>query len=194
MSGPTHTITQRQAALKAAPYASTEYSIISGVRKGTILSRDPDAVAFVQELGKPGGNPMCKDDYIMVTNFDYYCRFRAKRKPTSIARDCGTHRDLVRTRPSLRSSQRACGPGHDIREWFDPTGSKGIGHPRRIEAQKLLNSTSDLTPEFLFSVIDAPGVFADTIFQAVMNVETGLWNVSQPSKAAAVMTAHAAVE
>ena len=77
------------------------------------------------------------------------------------------------------------------REWFDPTGSKGIGHPRRIEAQKLLNGTSELTPEFLFSVIDAPGVFADTIFQAVMNVETGLWNVSQPSTKA---TAHAAIE
>ena len=46
---------------------------------------------------------------------------------------------------------------HDVREWFDPTGSKGIGHPRRIEAQKLLNSTANLTPEFLFSVIDAPG-------------------------------------
>ena len=60
------------AALKAAPYASTEYSIISGVRKGTILSRDPDSVAFVQELGKPGGNPMCEDDYIIITNFDYY--------------------------------------------------------------------------------------------------------------------------
>jgi hypothetical protein len=37
-----------------------------------------------------------------------------------------------------------------------------------------------LTGEFLFNVINAKGVIADTIFQAVMNVELGLWNVSQP--------------
>ena len=57
-----------------------------------------------------------------------------------------------------------------------------IGHPRRVAAQALLNSTTEggLTPEFLFETINAPGVLADTIFQAIINVETGLWNVSQP--------------
>ena len=46
----------------------------------------------------------------------------------------------------------------------------------------LLNATAPgtLTPEYLFDVINAKGVIADTIFQAVMNVELGTWNVSQP--------------
>lgn len=53
-------------------------------------------------------------------------------------------------------------------------------HPRRIAAQEVLNATEVLTPEALFNTINHKGVLADTIFQAVMNVETGLWNVSQP--------------
>jgi len=74
----------------------------------------------------------------------------------------------------------------DVREYFDPTGTKpgGIFHPRRVLAQNILNATLDagnaLTPEVLFSTINAPGVLADTIFQAVINVEKGIWNVSQP--------------
>lgn len=129
------------AAIKAAPYVSTEYAIVSGVRKGTIISRDPDRVAYVQTLGKKNFEE--RDDYIIMTNFDFFF--------------------------------------HDFREYFDPTGGK-IGYPRRIAAQKLLNSTVEgkLTPEFLYSTIDAKGVLADTIFQAVMNVEKGLWNVTQP--------------
>jgi len=53
-------------------------------------------------------------------------------------------------------------------------------HPRRIAAQEILNATTVLTPEALFDTINHKGVIADTIFQAIMNVETGLWNVSQP--------------
>ena len=64
-----------------------------------------------------------------------------------------------------------------MREFLDPTGGK-ILHPRRVAAQKLLNATSSLTPENLFATINAPGVIADTIFQAVMSVETSYWNVS----------------
>ena len=44
------------AALQTAPYASTEYATISGVRKGTVLSRNPDGVAHAQALGGAGGN------------------------------------------------------------------------------------------------------------------------------------------
>merc|ERR550537_1154672 len=42
-------------AFSTLPYASTEYNIISGVQKGTILARDPNGVYHVQELG-PGKN------------------------------------------------------------------------------------------------------------------------------------------
>ena len=68
---------------------------------------------------------------------------------------------------------------HDIREWFDPTGGK-IGQPRRIAAQKLLNETGALTPQRLSATISAKGVIADTVFQAIMNVEKDLWNVTIP--------------
>lgn len=127
------------AAIAAADYVSTEYAIVSGVKKGTILSRDPDGVAHVQTLGQT--NMEQRDDYIIITNFDFFW--------------------------------------HDIREWFDPTGGK-IGHPRRIAAQAVLNASAVLTPEVLFNAINHKGVIADTIFQALINVELGLWNVSQP--------------
>mmetsp|Transcript_4246 Transcript_4246/g.13321 ORF Transcript_4246/g.13321 Transcript_4246/m.13321 type:complete len:405 (+) Transcript_4246:137-1351(+) len=72
----------------------------------------------------------------------------------------------------------------DVREWFDPTGGK-IGHPRRIAAQKLLNATlaagEPLTPAVLNATINADGVLADTIFQAVANVEKGVWDVAKPA-------------
>lgn len=61
----------------------------------------------------------------------------------------------------------------------DPTGGEVL-HPRRLAAQALLNTSAHQTPEKLFSVLNAKGVLADTIFQAVISVETGLWNVSQP--------------
>jgi hypothetical protein len=66
-----------------------------------------------------------------------------------------------------------------IREYFDPTGGE-VGHPRRVAAQEFLNASAVLTPEVLFEAINHKGVIADTIFQAVMSIETGLWNVSQP--------------
>ena len=126
---------------------------MSGVRKGTILSRNPSGVAHVQVLG--GDNYRERGDYILVTNFDFFW--------------------------------------HDLREWFDPTGGYGIGHPRRVEAQKLLNATKEgsLTSEYLYEVISSKGVFASgpdqsdgTIFQAIINVEKSLWNVSVPTQSA----------
>jgi len=113
---------------------------VSGVKKGTILARNPDGVAKALVLGQ--SNFECRDDYIIITNFDFFY--------------------------------------YDIREWFDPTGGK-IGRPRRIVAQRILNATQVLTPEVLFDVINTVGVIAtDTIFQAIINVEKGLWNVSLP--------------
>lgn len=68
---------------------------------------------------------------------------------------------------------------HDLREYLDPTGGH-ILNPRRIVAQRLLNASAALTPEVLYETINAKGVLADTVFQAIMNVQTGLWNTSQP--------------
>lgn len=48
-------------AIKAVPYASTEYAIVSGVRKGTIISRNPNGVAYEQVLGQPNVDE--RDDY-----------------------------------------------------------------------------------------------------------------------------------
>lgn len=132
-------------ALSTAPIVATYYNIVGGARKGTILARSPDDVEYKMTLGQP--NYENRDDYIIMTNFDYFWG--------------------------------------DVREWFDPTGGHGIGHPRRIEAQRILNKTSVLTPEVLFSTINDVGVRApETIFQAIMNVETGLWNVSLPDMSA----------
>lgn len=39
--------------------------------------------------------------------------------------------------------------------------------------------------EVLFSTINAEGVIADTVFQAIMSVEKDLWNVSKPDLDAA---------
>jgi len=129
------------AAIAAAKYVSTEYAIVSGVKKGTILARDPESVAHTQTLGEKNFDE--RDDYIIITNFDFFF--------------------------------------HDIREMFDPTGWTGkIKSPRRVEAQKMLNAVDVLTPEYLFETINAPGVIADTIFQSIISVAKGLWNVSQP--------------
>ena len=128
-------------AIALVPLVSTEYSIISGVQKGVIISRNPDSVVYNQTLGLP--NVEERIDYIIMTNFDFFF--------------------------------------HDFREWLDPSAGQ-FGHPRRIAAQKLLNQTKigQLTPEYLFEVINSKGVFADTIFQAIMGVESNLWNVSSP--------------
>lgn len=70
---------------------------------------------------------------------------------------------------------------HDIREQFDPTAGGGFKKPTRREAaQKILNSSTALTPQVLFDTINAEYVLADTVFQAIINVELGLWNISQP--------------
>merc|ERR1712195_124331 len=73
-------------------------------------------------------------------------------------------------------------PWHDIKEWFDPTSIKGLGHSRRLDAQKILDNSDVLTPELLFSVLNNDGVMAkDTIFQAIINVEKDLYNTSLPA-------------
>merc|ERR1719424_447301 len=53
-----------------AKYITTQYVIMAGAKKGTILARDPDGVAHRMVLGQE--NYDCRDDYIIVTNFDYY--------------------------------------------------------------------------------------------------------------------------
>ena len=58
------------------------------------------------------------------------------------------------------------------------------GHPTRREAaQEILNASlpTGLTQDLLFETINAQGVIADTVFQAIINVEKGIWNVSQPN-------------
>mmetsp|Transcript_35644 Transcript_35644/g.109302 ORF Transcript_35644/g.109302 Transcript_35644/m.109302 type:complete len:424 (-) Transcript_35644:84-1355(-) len=133
--------------LTSSPYASTEYAVISGVRKGTILARNPDGVAHTQTLGRH--NYLQPPEYILVTNFDFFF--------------------------------------HDVRELFDPTGGHILGTPRRVAAQRILNATlqagGNLTGELLFDTLNAKDVLADTIFQAIINVERDLWNVSIPDPA-----------
>ncbi len=58
------------------------------------------------------------------------------------------------------------------------------GHPTRREvAQEILNASvpTGLTPDVLWDTINAQGVIADTVFQAIINIEKGIWNVSQPN-------------
>jgi hypothetical protein len=130
------------ASIKSVDYTSTEYTIVSGVQKGQIISRNPDNVAFVQELGKHNVDE--PDEYIIMTNFDFFF--------------------------------------DDIREVFDPTAGKA-GHPTRREtAQTILNASipTGINSNVLFEAINAQGVIADTIFQAIINIEKGIWNISQP--------------
>ena len=69
----------------------------------------------------------------------------------------------------------------DIREAFDPTGGGGFLKPsRRVAAQKKLNASAAITPELLFETINAEYVLADTVFQAIINIQKGVWNISQP--------------
>jgi len=66
-------------AFSTTPYASTEYNVISGNQKGTILARDPDDVYHVQTLGPN------KNDYILITNFDFWDHDKKEwLDPTSI--------------------------------------------------------------------------------------------------------------
>lgn len=125
-------------AFSNTPYGATEYNIVAGVGKGTILARNPDGLAYQLPLSESSKK------YIIMTNFDYVY--------------------------------------HDLKEKFDPTGGKGIFHPRRPAAEKILDAAEVITPELLFNVINDYTVMAkDTIFQVIMNVETGLWNASLPA-------------
>jgi hypothetical protein len=125
-------------AFSTIPYVASEYNIVSGVKKGVVLARTPDGLAYKLPLSESNKS------YIIMTNFDY--------------------------------------PWHDLREMFDPTTVKGIGHPRRTAAEKILDRAQVITPKVLFQVLNDDGVMAkETIFQVIMNVETGLWNASLPA-------------
>ena len=126
------------ARVQSAHFVATEYVVMSGVRRGHIVARDPASVAHLSTLGPAAA-------YVIVTNFDYWW--------------------------------------HDVREYFDPTGGH-LGLPRRVAAQRILNASLNaglaLTPELMNATISADGVLADTIFQAVADVEVGLWAIAQP--------------
>jgi hypothetical protein len=125
-------------AFSNTPYPASEYNIISGVKKGVVLARNPDGLAYKLPLSES------TKDYVIMTNFDY--------------------------------------PWHDVKEIFDPTTVKGIFHPRRAAAEKLLDAAPARTPELVFEVLNDDAVMAkDTIFQVIMNVEKGLWNASLPA-------------
>ena len=123
--------------VESAHFVATEYVLMSGVRRGDIVARDPASVAHLSTLGPSA--------YVIVTNFDYWW--------------------------------------HDVREYFDPTGGH-LGLPRRVAAERILNASLNaglaLTPELINATISADGVLADTIFQAVADVELGLWAIAQP--------------
>jgi hypothetical protein len=131
------TYDEARAKVQSAPFVATEYVVMSGVRQGHIVARDPASVAHLSTLGPAA--------YVIVTNFDYWW--------------------------------------HDVREYFDPTGGH-LGLPRRVAAQRILNASLNaglaLTPELMNATISADGVLADTIFQAVADVEVGLWAIAQP--------------
>jgi len=124
-------------AFSTKPYASTEFNIISGNQKGVILARNPDDLYHTLTLGPN------KNDYIIMTNFDYW--------------------------------------DHDFKEWLDPT-SIHFGHSRRIGAEKILNASANLNSDQLYKTLNDDEVVAkDTIFQALMNVETDGYKTFLPS-------------
>jgi N-acylethanolamine-hydrolysing acid amidase len=51
-------------AFSETPYPNPEFNIISGVRKGTILARRPEGLAYKLDLDK-------NHSYVLVTNFDH---------------------------------------------------------------------------------------------------------------------------
>jgi hypothetical protein len=58
-----------------------------------------------------------------------------------------------------------------------------MGKPsRRVAAQTMLNATTvgGITADVLFQTLNHKDVLADTVFQAIINVEKGVWNISQP--------------
>jgi len=63
-------------AFSTRPYAATEYNIVSGVKKGCIIARNPDGAAYRIDLND--------DRYIVMTNFDYvYGDLKEYFDPTS---------------------------------------------------------------------------------------------------------------
>lgn len=169
--------------LSTVPYTSTEYTIISGVQKGTILSRDPDDVAYQQVLGQPNFNE--PEDYIIMTNFDFFFDdIRETFDDTSghTGTQCLMSRSHMHAGASAPSRS-----GRVLNCVLPPLVSVCFraGHPTRREvAQEILNASipTGLTQDVLFDTINAQGVIAyDTIFQAVINIEKGIWNVSQPN-------------
>jgi hypothetical protein len=57
--------------------SSREYNILSGVKKGTVIAREPDSVDYTMELGKdkdclpPLDCSDTDDRYLLMTNFDW---------------------------------------------------------------------------------------------------------------------------
>jgi hypothetical protein len=59
------------AAISSARFASTEYVIVSGVRKGVVLSMSPGGVAHTQTLGVRD-NFEQPPDCVIISNFDFF--------------------------------------------------------------------------------------------------------------------------
>mmetsp|Transcript_64614 Transcript_64614/g.121094 ORF Transcript_64614/g.121094 Transcript_64614/m.121094 type:complete len:108 (-) Transcript_64614:172-495(-) len=76
---------------------------------------------------------------------------------------------------------------HDVRGYSDSTGGFGVGHPRRLAAQQVFNASEVLTSNVLWEAINTKGDFADIIFQAIINVEQKLWNISITTRRAATV-------
>lgn len=57
--------------ISTVPFASTEYSIISGATKGTVIARTTSSVSHTLELGKLDVD-IDDPNYIIMTNFDFY--------------------------------------------------------------------------------------------------------------------------
>ena len=106
------------AAVAAVPYVSTEYAIMSGVKKGTIMSRNPDDVAYTQTLGQANFDE--RDDYIIMTNFDLYSapstkpctasRIQSLTLTYSVSTASTTTSVSTSTQPVGRSGSRAASP------------------------------------------------------------------------------------
>merc|ERR1712048_37201 len=52
-------------AFSTRPYVGSEFNIVAGVKKGVILARNPDGLAYKLPLNES------EKEYIIMTNFDY---------------------------------------------------------------------------------------------------------------------------
>jgi hypothetical protein len=69
---------------------------------------------------------------------------------------------------------------HDKKEWLDPT-SIHFGHSRRVGAERILNASKNINADQLYKTLNSDEVVAkDTIFQALMNVETDSYKTYLP--------------